>query len=228
MCLATARTVILERRPLSMVARVIDVLVSSYAHSLKTGSYFKGARAEKMPASSTPRENTPAAGDIASASRATITGKSLVYGTANLEGESFCKSASSGSDLEENDTMGFLRTDSNIGTSKVPIGAETPRTEVRPYSLQTDYDGTKNNLMSTSVSKLQEPQLASPAISPDEMYSFVFCPVEEEMAGDPSYLVAIMIEFLRRYAFIFLKNEMYACFYHIFRGLSSNVIFHEF
>ncbi|KAK4766433.1 hypothetical protein SAY87_008075 [Trapa incisa] len=165
LCLATARTVILERRPLSLVARVIDVLVSSYANSLKTGNYFKGSRSEKRAISTAPHENIPAAGDMASASRATIIGKSFEYEGTGLEGEYFQASASSGSDLEENGTMGYLRTDTNIDTG-------------------------------TSVSGMQERQLTSPVISPDEMYSFVFCPVEEEMAGEPSYLVSIMIELL--------------------------------
>ncbi|KAK4800166.1 hypothetical protein SAY86_025531 [Trapa natans] len=197
LCLAMSRTVILERRPLSMVARVIDVLVSSYAHSLKTGGYFKGARSDKMATSSAPHENILSAGCMASASGATITGKSFEYGTACLEGEYFQASASSGTDLEDISTAVYFRTDTNIGTSKVPIDTGIQKIEVQPPSLQTDHDGTRNNLSGTSVSGMQEPQLTSPVISPDEMYSFVFCPAEEEMAGDPSYLVAIMIEFLR-------------------------------
>ncbi|XP_031381279.1 uncharacterized protein LOC116195960 isoform X2 [Punica granatum] len=197
LCLAMARTVILERRPLSMVARVIDVLVSSYAHSLKTGSYFKGARTEKLPASSSLHATSPVAGDYASASRVNITGKTLEHEAGILEGESFRRSTSSGSDSEENGNMGHLRTDSNIGSSKALMGAETHRAGAQSSSLQTENGGTRNNLLTASVSEQQEPQLTSPAISPDEMYSFVFSPVEEEMAGDPSYLVAIIIEFLR-------------------------------
>jgi hypothetical protein len=44
----------------------------------------------------------------------------------------------------------------------------------------------------------------SPAISTDEMYSLLFAPVEEEMVGDPSYLVAIIVEFLRRYVILYI------------------------
>jgi hypothetical protein len=40
---------------------------------------------------------------------------------------------------------------------------------------------------------------AGVAISPLEMYRFVFALVEDEMSGDPSYLVSVIIEFLRRY-----------------------------
>lgn len=39
---------------------------------------------------------------------------------------------------------------------------------------------------------------ASVAISPDEMHRFVFTLVEDEMSGDPSYLVSVIVEFLRR------------------------------
>ena len=44
----------------------------------------------------------------------------------------------------------------------------------------------------------QGSQLSSPAISPDELYKFVFASVEEMMVDESDYLVAIVTEFLRR------------------------------
>nr|VDD46699.1 unnamed protein product [Brassica oleracea] len=43
----------------------------------------------------------------------------------------------------------------------------------------------------------QGSQLSSPAISPDELYKFVFASVEEMMVDESDYLVAIVTEFLR-------------------------------
>jgi hypothetical protein len=40
---------------------------------------------------------------------------------------------------------------------------------------------------------------AGVAISPFEMYRFVFALLEDEMSADPSYMVSVIIEFLRRY-----------------------------
>lgn len=37
------------------------------------------------------------------------------------------------------------------------------------------------------------------AISPYEMFEFIFAAVEEELGADPSYLIAIIVEFLHWY-----------------------------
>nr|GEZ80575.1 colon cancer-associated Mic1-like protein [Tanacetum cinerariifolium] len=51
LCLELVSSIIIERRPLPMVFRAIDVLVSSFAHSLKTCSYSKGKTVKSEPAS---------------------------------------------------------------------------------------------------------------------------------------------------------------------------------
>lgn len=85
---------------------------------------------------------------------------------------------------------------------------------------------------------------ASVAISPVEMYQFVFALVEDEMSGDPSYLVSVIIEFLRRYVsftcysyllslfkrvllpqlFVPMLLQIFMCFYFTFPSLSNNSI----
>nr|KYP70632.1 Uncharacterized protein C18orf8 [Cajanus cajan] len=115
LCLGITRTLILEHRPVPVVAKAVNVLVTSYSHSIKTGSYLKGLKPEK-------------------------TSTSVVQNT----------------------------------------GADTANLKLNLKEAQVE----------------EESQLASAAISPDEIYSFVFSPVDEEMVGDPSYLVAIIIEFL--------------------------------
>jgi len=42
------------------------------------------------------------------------------------------------------------------------------------------------------------------AISPIEMFQSVFALVEDEMMGDPAYLTAVIMEFLRRYFLLVL------------------------
>ncbi|GKD60761.1 hypothetical protein Tco_1298270, partial [Tanacetum coccineum] len=44
----------------------------------------------------------------------------------------------------------------------------------------------------------QESQVILAAIPRDELYSFVFASLEEEMIADASYLFAIIVEFIRR------------------------------
>ncbi|KAJ6743094.1 COLON CANCER-ASSOCIATED PROTEIN MIC1 [Salix viminalis] len=144
LCLAITHNLILERRPVLMVAKAVEVLMVSYSRSLKTGSYLKGIK-----------------------------------------------------DTEDNAQFKSLKTNPKVNKEKLSGGAESSSTEVHISSSQSQQLGPVNSPLNASVSERQESQLTSPAISPDEMYSFVFAPVEEEMVGDSSYLVAIILEFLR-------------------------------
>ncbi|KAF7849916.1 hypothetical protein BT93_L0134 [Corymbia citriodora subsp. variegata] len=187
LCLAMARTAILERRPVTMVAKAIDVLVTSFSNSFKTG-YFKGTKAEKAQAS----DAAYATG--VNASRSDTTGKSVEREyVAGLDRESFERSTFIETDSDEDGNTGHVKPNTNGSSSKLLLGAETRRTGGQ--TLHSDNVGASNNILRSTLQP--EAQVTSPAISPDEMYTFVFAPVEEEMAGDPSYLVAVIVEFLR-------------------------------
>ncbi|KAL6133813.1 hypothetical protein ACLB2K_066046 [Fragaria x ananassa] len=183
LCLSIARTVILERRPVATVAKAIDVLVTSYSHSSKTGNYFKGTKAGKTLPSGVPHTTGPNLSADASASRVDAMGKTIKYEScAGVDSGSPNRFLTfSNSDSEEDGSFQFF--DSKVDRGKLTV-AETSVSEVR-------------SSLNVNLSEQQESQLTSPAISPDEMYSFVFSPVEEEMVGEPSYLVAIIVEFLR-------------------------------
>lgn len=203
MCLAIARTVILERRPVPMVARAMDVLVTSYSHSIKTGSYLKGIKYENTSPSTVPHDSIPGSAADVTASRVGVLGKSVTDESAAGAGSEHINRSSTlfASDPEENvsseppktNTSDIQSVDGKPDAEKL-LGFETSITEIQSSPLQQHFLGPAN------VSEQQEAQLSSPAISPDEMYSFVFSPVEEEMVGDPSYLVSIIVEFIRRYA----------------------------
>lgn len=70
-------------------------------------------------------------------------------------------------------------------------------TESHPSSFKSYASGSSSTPLNANVAE-SDSRLISAAVSPDEIYNFVFASVEEEMTGDPSYLVAIIIEFLRR------------------------------
>ncbi|XP_065855203.1 uncharacterized protein [Euphorbia lathyris] len=199
LCMAITRTVILERRPVNMVAKAIDVLVANYSHSIKTGSYFKGV---KISTSSGAHVSNSRSSTNLSASGVDALGKSSQHEfTVQVDNESLNRFSNlSTSDSEDDSHFNAIR--STIGGSQNVeienlLGSESCSTEVEPSSTQSQHPRLSNNQMSANVYERQEMQLASPAISPDEMYSFVFAPVEEEMVGDPSYLVSIIVEFLR-------------------------------
>ena len=185
MCLGITQTLILERRPVPVVAKAIHVLITAYSHSIKTGSYLKGLKPEKTSASGVQN-----AGADVSAIGTDAIGKSIVHESgARVDRRSFGKALS----LDSED--------------------ESQSANPKRNSKETHFGGEVNNENSSSTeahsayvmqsplqSGQEESQLTSAAISPDEMYSFVFSPVDEEMVGEPSYLVAIIIEFLHRYA----------------------------
>ncbi|KAK7336675.1 hypothetical protein VNO77_17221 [Canavalia gladiata] len=184
LCLGITRTLILEHRPISVVAKAINVLVTSYSHSIKTGSYLKGLKPEKTSASGA--QNT---GTDVSAVGTNVIGKSIIHeSTTRLEDGSFNK-ASTVSSLDSEDDSQSANPKHN---SKGPqVGGKMNNEN------STSTEAHSADVMQSSLqSRQEESQLTSAAISPDEMYSFVFSPVDEEMVGDPSYLVAIIIDFL--------------------------------
>ncbi|GMI84799.1 hypothetical protein like AT3G12010 [Hibiscus trionum] len=186
LCLAITRTMILERRPINMVAKAMDVLVASYALSLKTGSYFKGIKTDKN-TSNVPNVSAPGQGVDVNTGRTDGLGKSAQHKSASRVNSVSVSRPSTYSSSETEDSSSFepskiSSNDSQFDGVKVDTGAESSAT---------------GNPLNASVSEQQESQLTSPAISPDEMYRFVFAPTEEEMIGEPSYLVAIILEFFR-------------------------------
>ncbi|KAJ6923823.1 hypothetical protein NC652_017212 [Populus alba x Populus x berolinensis] len=143
LCLAITHNLILERRPVLLVAKAIEVLIASYSQSLKTGSYLKG--------------------------------------------------------IKDNVQFKSVKTNRKVNKEKLSGGAESSSTEAHTSCSHSQHLRPTNSPLNASVSERQESQVTSPAISPNEMYSLVFAPVEEEMVGDSSYFVAIIVEFLRRY-----------------------------
>ncbi|MED6152194.1 hypothetical protein PIB30_089528 [Stylosanthes scabra] len=181
LCLGIIRTLILEHRPVPMVAKAIHVVVTSYSHSIKTGSYLKGLKPEKPLASGVQN----AGADISAVGTNAI-GKSIIHeSNARVDRGSSSKALSLDSE-DESHTANPRRNSKETQTGGEVNNQNSSGTEVHSaYVMQ-----------SSLQSGQEESQLTSAAISPDEMYSFVFSPVDEEMVGDPSYLVAIIIEFL--------------------------------
>lgn len=179
-----------------MVARAIDVLVSSYTHSSKTGPNIKESKTDRFSHSVMPQVS--GAGPVSGA----INRDS----TAGVESEALHRtSIFPSSDSEENADVEQLNTVS--GDHQSTVGQEkwrgtTSSTDVQASSSQYQLLGPGCNRFNDDVSD-DGSLVSSPVISPDEVYSFVFAPIEEEIVGVPSYLLAIIIEFLRRYAIFF-------------------------
>ncbi|KAK6941956.1 Regulator of MON1-CCZ1 complex, C-terminal, partial [Dillenia turbinata] len=204
LCLAICRALMLEHRPISMVARALDVLVQSYSYSIKTGSYFKGIKAGKHRHSDLPQESSPPAVAEESTRRVDAYGKSIKNESGTGVGSQF---STRPSDLSTSDSEGdnefqpqkikFMDLSEKGGKRVGELGPETSGFDAQPSPAKSEMVRPSNSPLDIHVSELLGLQATSAAISPAEMYSSVFSPVEEEMIGDPGYLVGIIVEFLR-------------------------------
>lgn len=70
---------------------------------------------------------------------------------------------------------------------------------LRQPSLQSEGHQCGSSRIDSGVSYPLDTQPTSVAISPDEMFQFVFALVEEELCSDLSYLIAVIVEFLHWY-----------------------------
>ncbi|XP_015070428.1 uncharacterized protein LOC107014838 isoform X2 [Solanum pennellii] len=200
LCLAMARTIILERRPVPMVARAIDVLVNCFSLSIKTGKHHMGSKVERS--STTSGSNVNSALDE-SISQADTSEKSPKQESGSgTHDKSIVKSSSITSESEDNVSSAQNRGKSvNVDLSSSEqnggnlVGTDVSGDEAQPSVVRLQAPGSGSTSLRTD--EQQESLVTSAAVSPDDLCSFVFVPVEEEMAGDSSYLVAIIVEFLR-------------------------------
>ncbi|XP_058108514.1 uncharacterized protein LOC131251670 [Magnolia sinica] len=224
LCLAIMRTVILERRPVAMITRAIDVLVASYSYLMKTENSLQGGTGstcsgnpvstgvEKTHASSIHHADVSQAVADEAINRVDVHRKStrqestsgVENNPLNLDSISDSKentnleqlASHSGKSLE-NSPSGDLYGSGTQEVKKNRAGAETSKANIEQSPLQSEVLEASSNTLDPNASDQQGSQVACVAISPDEMYSSVFALVEEEIAGDTTYLVAVIIEYFR-------------------------------
>lgn len=193
------RTSIFERRPVTVVAKAIDVLVTSYSHSIKTGSYYNRIKVENSGGSSTNNSSTTIEDPIV---QANTHGRPSKHETASgLETEPTNSTHFLNSESEDNLRVEMYKKDTvnssgGEGDDANLKRAEASVAEVGPTSSQIV--GRDDMPLDNNASAIQESQSTSAAISPDDLYISVFALVEEEMAEDASYLFTVIVEFLRR------------------------------
>ncbi|WOG91690.1 hypothetical protein DCAR_0310940 [Daucus carota subsp. sativus] len=205
LCVGIARNIILERRPLYMVTRSIDVLVTSYSYAIKTGSSLKDVKPEKPSSSGVTSVNSSNTVADESTSRGNASGKFLKHGPASEVGDDTVSNHSystldsddnSFSDRQKKNPANHVSSKVNIDTENL-TKVEASNEEVHPSASQTQIIRHSNYSSNVNNSELHNSLVNSAAITSDEMYSFVFAPVEEEMAGDSFYLASVIVEFLR-------------------------------
>ncbi|XP_078163983.1 C18orf8 [Carex rostrata] len=155
LCLAITRTLILEKRPISVIAQAMDVLIASYSNSLRSGSI-------------------PSATQNTGSNHATDSGAASEQAIASAD-----------------------RAKSVIGDSSSNVSIHSPSTSDDAVNPEESEEPVGDRSLKSAVPQPMASHGTSVAISPDEMHRFVFTLVEDEMSGDPSYLVSVIVEFLR-------------------------------
>lgn len=196
--LAIVRTIILERRPITMVAKAMAVVLDSYSCLMKMGGSVSGVRraSEQQQSSGQPFEDS-------SVILLEPPSRTMIRPVVNTESASGVETrppqSNSGvehgiASLAAHVDRTSLNTSSNsddiINTSR---GSQTSdATSERPQAL-----GEDRRPLASGTSIQHGPHGAGVAISPIEMFQSVFVLVEDEMMGDPAYLIAVIMEFLR-------------------------------
>lgn len=200
LCLSITRSSILERKPVPVVAKAVDILLTTYSHAIKTGSYYKRTVVEETSSSIASGRPSPVVDEVDSSKN--YVKQEIEGDTQNLSYNKSCFPTST-----SDSSLAFHHHDTSVGKTE------------RGHLSESDVSGGEESV--TGRSEIQSQVTSSAAVSPSDLYNFVFAPVEEEMAGDGSYLMAIIVEFLRRYSwcrfpcriFSFLKSLSYMVFW---------------
>ncbi|KAL6641183.1 hypothetical protein ACP70R_019364 [Stipagrostis hirtigluma subsp. patula] len=194
LCLAIVRTIILERRPVTTVAKAMDVVLDSYSRLMKMGGGLPGARR-------THDQNQQSGGQPVGGSHVVsqepspettfspVANPDQASGVAN-------RSVQSNSGAEHGIERTSLNTSSDSDEITSISGASGHQTS-DVASRRPQIIGEDSRPLSSGSSLHHGPHTASVAISPIEMFQSVFALVEDEMIGDPAYLIAVIMEFLR-------------------------------
>jgi len=247
--LAVMRSIILERRALSVIVNAMGILTASYSHATKLANYYAGApetavsnravsqqpsdshlngqKTFKLDASLS--ENAGVVDTHGKATRAATDGTEVEKETVHANITSALRESSSSSfgdtDSQENVNSGHVsarpegpagssstqhvlhfdvskddsREDTNIKAER-RASIDSENSSIRHEKALVQSESSEIHVqppLESAVPDRHKPQTASTIISPDEIFNSVFAVVEEEISGDPMYLVALIVEYFR-------------------------------
>ncbi|KAK8445098.1 hypothetical protein SEVIR_9G258600v4 [Setaria viridis] len=198
-CLSIVRTIILERRPVTMVAKAMDVVLDSYSRLMKMGGGLPGVRRtheQSQQLGSQPVEGSHVISQ--ETSPATTVSPSV---NPDQAGGVVNRSAQANSGVDHGIDRAALNTSSDSDEITNVSGVTSQGTSGYQTSdainKRQQVAGEDSRPLSSGTSMQHGQHAGSVAISPIEMFQSVFALVEDEMIGDPAYLTAVIMEFLR-------------------------------
>lgn len=211
LCLAMMRTLILERRAISVISRSLNALIASYSQGIKmhgAGQIRKGKSDSQNPFAA---ENVNPSGVQQTINVSMIMSENV--GRVGSAEEEFMSAL--GSEIEQSVTSPEHGEPSELSISILNQPSRHTLSDSEDRSFQRRNTTAEQSLVQshsdkfqtsgassqtvnkTALAGTQDTTVTSAAISPDELYYDVFAMIEEEMSGDPAYLVAIVVEFLK-------------------------------
>ncbi|CAN6311231.1 unnamed protein product [Urochloa humidicola] len=186
-CLAIILTIILERRPVTTVAKAMNVVLDSYSRLMKTGGGLPGVRRTHEQSQQLGGQPVEGSHVISQeTSPGTTVSPSAAQANSGVDHGADRATLNTSSDSDEITNVSAVTSQGTSGyqtSNAINKGQQAVGEDSRPL-----FSGTS----------MQHGQHAgSVAISPIEMFQFVFALVEDEMMGDPAYLTAVIMEFLR-------------------------------
>lgn len=186
LCLAIVRTIILERRSVPTVAKAMDVVLDSYTRLMKMGGAFPGVRRiheQNQQSGSQPIDGSHVVSQESSPGTTVSPAVNPDHGS-----EAVDIYVQSNPGVEHTIDRGLL----NINISSDSVDNTSDAVDKRQQAV-----GEASRPLSSGTMMQHGQHAGTVAISPIEMFQSVFTLVEDEMMGDPAYLIAVIIEFLR-------------------------------
>jgi len=211
------KSMIMERRPLPLIAAAMDVLTSCYAQASRpsSGANYQPTQFTKGSIPTATGGITLSAGPrvVVPASLTASPGmqQAALQSPPESGGNDTGKTEIADSDIEEESAEGapdFISDQELITNSEIE---EAPSTSSQTqYSAESSgralsREGSTNIAMEASTSNIPSLSglqglrmgLSAPFISPEDMQQSVFLAIEEEMAVDSTFLVAAIVEYMR-------------------------------
>lgn len=198
-----------------MISRAMDVLVVSYSQWVKLGNALAGgyrhasensqnpdiehAVSSEEPASNTRNREKSVAQVYTSDHQKSIEGdmESETHDNASISA-AIKASLPSGSNFDRDADVENLRHEKSFSCDSQDIVGESSGVNLEQSPLESGAEHNNSPAEASACTQMRS-QHVRVAISPDEIYHFVLAVVEDEMGGDPSYLVSVIVEFLQRY-----------------------------
>lgn len=169
------------------VAKAMDVVLDSYTRLMKMGGAFPGVRRiheQNQQSGSQPIDGSHVVSQESSPGTTVSPAVNPDHGS-----EAVDIYVQSNPGVEHTIDRGLL----NINISSDSVDNTSDAVDKRQQAV-----GEASQPLSSGTMMQHGQHAGTVAISPIEMFQSVFTLVEDEMMGDPAYLIAVIIEFLRR------------------------------